>query len=88
MWDDEDMVMSIWETCDAVWRDRERMGGAWTFRGTRVPIEALFGNINCGATLEEFLDWYEGVERWQAETVIDLQIKRLEAVTARENSFR
>ena len=82
------MYMSIWETCGAVERHPERLSGDWTFGGTRVPISALFDNINDGATLEEFLDWYQGVERWQAESVIDLQIKRLEAVSLREDSLR
>lgn len=43
------------------------MSGAWVFRGTRVPIAALFENLEFGARLEEFLDWFPGVAREQAE---------------------
>ncbi len=75
------MDASIWGSCDAVERHPDRLSGNWAFVGTRVPISALFDNINDGATLDEFLEWYEGVERSQAEIVIDCQMKRLQTVT-------
>jgi uncharacterized protein (DUF433 family) len=33
-----------------------KVSGAWLFRGTRVPVAALFQNLEGGATVEEFLD--------------------------------
>jgi uncharacterized protein (DUF433 family) len=41
------------------------------FRGTRVPVSALFENLEGGATLEQFLSWFPGVERSQAEAVLE-----------------
>ena len=52
------------------------------FAGTWVPIAHLFENLNEGITLDEFLDLYEGIERSDAEWVIDRQIKLLRAVRA------
>ncbi len=72
---------SIWKECDAVERHPDRLSGDWVFSGTRVPISALFDNINDGATLEEFLDWYKGVKKSHAVRVIDLQMRRLQALT-------
>ena len=74
------MDLSIWERCKAVERHPDRLSGDWVFVGTRVPISALFDNINDGATLEDFLAWYQGVDRSHAETVIDCQIRRLQDI--------
>lgn len=62
--------MSIWDDCDAVERHAEIMSGAWVFRGTRVPVAALFENLRDGATVAEFLAWFEGVTREQVELVL------------------
>ncbi len=50
--------------------DPEILGGTPVFAGTRVPIDALWGNLAEGASLEEFLDWFPTVERAQAEAVL------------------
>ena len=57
--------------CPAVERSPDRVSGAWVFRGTRVPVKALFENLESGARLEEFLEWFPGVAREQAETVLE-----------------
>jgi uncharacterized protein (DUF433 family) len=54
-----------------VWCDPERLGGKPCFRGTRVPVDALFGNLEDGMSLEEFLDAFEGVTREQAGGVLE-----------------
>jgi uncharacterized protein (DUF433 family) len=53
--------MIDWSTCDAVERDAGRVSGAWVFRGTRVPIAALFENLEDGAPVAQFLLWFPGV---------------------------
>jgi uncharacterized protein (DUF433 family) len=50
--------------------DPEILGGRLCFAGMRVPVEALFGNLAEGATLEEFLEWFPTVSREQAEAVL------------------
>jgi uncharacterized protein (DUF433 family) len=44
--------------------------GAWLFKGTRVPVRALFENLEGGATIDEFLEWFPGVTREQVELVL------------------
>jgi uncharacterized protein (DUF433 family) len=43
------------------------MSGALVFKGTRVPVQTFFDHLDNGGTLEEFLDWYDGVTREQLE---------------------
>lgn len=64
-------MMLDWSQCPAVERHPDRVSGAWVFRGTRVPVSALFENLESGARLEEFLDWFPGVTRDQAEAVLE-----------------
>lgn len=63
--------MIDWSTCAAVERVPGKMSGVWLFKGTRVPVSALFENLRSGATLEEFLQWFEGVNRTHVEAVLD-----------------
>jgi uncharacterized protein (DUF433 family) len=63
--------MAIWEHCDAVERDPDKVSGAWVFRGTRVPVATLFENLKDGATVEEYLTWFPGVARSQVESILE-----------------
>ena len=54
-----------------VWSDPERLGGRVCFRGTRVPVDALFDNLAAGLSLDEFLEEFEGVTRAQAVAVLE-----------------
>jgi uncharacterized protein (DUF433 family) len=63
--------MQQWDDCDAVERHPDKVSGAWVFRGTRVPLSALFENLRDGATIDQFLEWFPGVERSQVESVLD-----------------
>ena len=51
-------------------RDPQRVSGAWVFRGTRVPVRALFENVEDGATVDDFLEWFPGVQRVQATALL------------------
>lgn len=64
------VAMLDWNTCPAVERTPERVSGAWVFKGTRVPVKALFENIEEGASVDEFLEWFPGVTREQALAVL------------------
>ena len=64
-------------TCPAVERRPEKLSGAWVFQGTRVPVSALFENLKEGASTEQFLDWFPGVEEWQVKAVLEHEMKSL-----------
>ena len=74
--------MVVWDLCPAVERNTDKVSGAWLFRGTRVPVSSLFENLRDGATVEQFLDWFPGVERWQIESVLDHETRQLRDAAA------
>jgi uncharacterized protein (DUF433 family) len=63
--------MLDWTTCAAAERDPQRVGGAWVFRGTRVPIKALFENLEGGASVADFVQWFPGVTKQQVDAVLE-----------------
>lgn len=65
-----------WSKCEAVWIDPERLSGAPAFRGTRVPVSALFNNLSSGATVAEFLEWFPGVKPEQVMEVMGFIARR------------
>jgi uncharacterized protein (DUF433 family) len=69
--------MKAWNTLEAVEYNPDKMSGAWVFRGTRVPVAALFENLRDGATVEQFLDWFPGVTRAQVEAVLEYEVATL-----------
>ncbi len=62
--------MLDWSQCPAVERDPAKVSGAWVFKGTRVPVKALFENLESGARIDDFLQWFPGVTRKQIEAVL------------------
>ena len=64
-------LMLDWSTCPAVERVPDKVSGAWVFKGTRVPVKALFENLEDGARVDDFLEWFDGVTREQVETVLE-----------------
>lgn len=66
-----------WPSELPVWSDPERLGGRLCFQGTRVPVDALFSNLETGMSLDEFLDEFEGVTREQAVAVLEYARRRM-----------
>jgi uncharacterized protein (DUF433 family) len=60
-----------WRECPDVEREPGKVSGAWVFRGTRVPVRALFENLEDGASVDDFLEWFPGVTRRQVEAVLE-----------------
>ena len=64
-------AMINWSSCPAVERSPETLSGAWVFRGTRVPVSALFENLEDDARVADFVEWFPGVTKEQAEAVLE-----------------
>ena len=62
-----------WKHLPAVESHPDVVSGAWVFRGTRVPVAALFENLRDGATVDQFLAWFPGVDRADVEAVLDYE---------------
>ena len=52
-------------------KDPEILGGTPVFRGTRVPIQALFDYLEGGETLEDFLQGFPTVSREAAVAALE-----------------
>lgn len=63
--------MLDWSQCMAVERIPGKVSDAWLFKGTRVPVRALFENLEGGATVEEFIAWFPGVTPGQVDAVLE-----------------
>ena len=55
---------------DLITVDEEILGGTPVFKGTRVPVRALFENLEAGACVNDFLEWFPGVTHEQVEIVL------------------
>jgi uncharacterized protein (DUF433 family) len=64
-------AMIDWSSCSAVESDPTRVSGAWVFRGTRVPVAALFENLEDGASIQDFVQWFPGVSLEHARAVLE-----------------
>jgi uncharacterized protein (DUF433 family) len=73
-------IMKQWEKLDVIEQVPGKVSGVWVFVGTRVPVSALFENLRDGATIDEFLSWFPGVERQQVEAVLNYELESLAAV--------
>jgi len=42
-----------WSQCEAVESVPGKMSGAWVFKGTRMPVQTVFANLEAGMSLGE-----------------------------------
>jgi uncharacterized protein (DUF433 family) len=69
--------MLDWKTCTEVTSKPDIVSGAFVFKGTRVPVSALFENLEDGATIQDFHDWFPGVTLMQVHAVLEHANKSL-----------
>jgi hypothetical protein len=68
---DKITIMFDWSDCTGVTTSPDTVSGAFVFRGTRVPVKALFENLEDGATVDDFIQWFPGVSREQVDAVLE-----------------
>ena len=69
-----------------VQRDPDIHSGDLVFTGTRVPVDNLVSYLKGSHTIQEFLEDYPTVERWQLESYLDLSPQGLDHMRARNES--
>ncbi|MGB7612897.1 MAG: DUF433 domain-containing protein [Candidatus Acidiferrum sp.] len=67
-----------WANCAAVESVPGKVSGAWVFRGTRMPVAAVFENLEDGLTIDEIVELYDGLTREQVQAVLDFAAQSLE----------
>lgn len=72
------MATLDWSQCPAVESVPGRLSGAWVFRGTRMPVSAVFENLEAGATVDEITEWFH-IEKERILEVLHFAARSLDA---------
>jgi uncharacterized protein (DUF433 family) len=68
-----------WSQCTAVESVPGKVSGAWVFRGTRMPVSAVFENLKDGMSIDEIVCLYDGLTREQVQSVLEFVERSLDA---------
>jgi uncharacterized protein (DUF433 family) len=71
-----------WSQCSAVESVPGKVSGAWVLRGTRMPVSAIFENIEAGANIDDLMEWFDGLDRGQVKAVIEFAARSLDKTPA------
>jgi uncharacterized protein (DUF433 family) len=71
--------MLDWSKCPAVESVPGKLSGAWVFRGTRVPVSAVFENLEDGLTINEIVEMFEGLPKELVLGVLEFAAQSLDA---------
>jgi uncharacterized protein (DUF433 family) len=71
-----------WSECPAVESVPGKVSGAWVLRGTRMPVSAIFENIEAGANINDLMEWFDGLDREQVKAVIEFAARSLDRAPA------
>jgi uncharacterized protein (DUF433 family) len=76
------MAALDWSQCPAVESVPGRLSGAWVFRDTRMPVSAVFLNLEAGSTVDEIIEQFD-VTREQINAVLEFAARSLDAAPVR-----
>jgi uncharacterized protein (DUF433 family) len=76
------MASLNWSECTAVESVPGKLSGAWVLRGTRMPVSAIFENIEAGASINDLMEWFDGLDREQVKAVIEFAARSLDRAPA------
>jgi uncharacterized protein (DUF433 family) len=65
------MAALDWSQCPAVESVPGKVSGAWVLKGPRMPVSAIFENIEAGASIDDIMEWFHGLDRDQLKAVIE-----------------
>jgi uncharacterized protein (DUF433 family) len=71
-----------WSQCPVVESVPGKVSGAWVLKGTRMPVSAIFENLDAGASLDDIMEWYYGLDREQVKAVIEFAARSLDKAPA------
>ncbi len=72
------MASLDWSDCPSVESVPGRLSGAWVFRDTRMPVSAVFQNLEAGATVDEIAEWFD-LSKEQIIAVLAFAARSVEA---------
>jgi uncharacterized protein (DUF433 family) len=54
-------------------QDPDVMSGVVVFRGTRIPAQTFFDHLDNGGTVDQFLEWYDGITQEQLNAALAIR---------------
>ncbi len=72
------MAALDWSQCPTVESVPGKMSGAWVLKGTRFPVAAVFANLEAGASVDDIMEWYDGLDREQVKAVVAFASRSLD----------
>jgi uncharacterized protein (DUF433 family) len=72
------MASLDWSQCPAVESIPGKVSGAWVLKGTRMPVSAIFENLEAGASIDDIMEWFDGLDREQVKAVIEFAARSLD----------
>jgi uncharacterized protein (DUF433 family) len=70
-----------WSQCPTVESVPGKVSGGWVFRGTRIPVAAVFENLEDGLSLNQIVEMFDGLKEDQVKAVLDFAAQSLSAPT-------
>jgi uncharacterized protein (DUF433 family) len=67
-----------WSRCPVVESVPGKVSGAWVLKNTRMPVATIFENLEAGASLDNIMEWFDGLDRAQVKAVIAFAARSLD----------
>ena len=80
--------MTDWNKCPAAESVPGKVSGNWVFTGTRLPVYALFENLAEGATIYDFIEWFDGAKESEVKAVLEHVAQDLRTKVAHAHPVR
>ena len=71
------MATLDWSQCPVVESIPGKVSGAWVFRGTRMPVQTVFANLEAGMSPSEITEAFD-VTPEEVQAVLDFVVKSLD----------
>jgi uncharacterized protein (DUF433 family) len=79
------MATLDWSQCSVVESVPGRLNGAWVFRDTRMPVSAVFENLEAGATVDQITEWFD-IAKDQVVEVLEFAARSVAAPAVPEKT--
>ena len=59
-----------WTSCSVVESNEGVVSGAPVIVGTRIPLSAVFENLEGGASIQDIVEWFPGITEDQVREIL------------------
>ena len=55
-----------------------KVSGVWLFKGTRMPVQTVFANLEAGTNIDDLVEWFDGLTREEVKAVLEFVVRSLD----------